>query len=73
LSQGGTSVARLFRDNAIEADVSQIEHLDESVDHPNRILLVDIVLNRVWKKRRLPPIRTLMNRPTLPRATSSSG
>jgi hypothetical protein len=58
LSQGGTSVARLFWDNAIEADVSQIEHLDESVDRPNRILLADIVLNRVWQKRRLPPIRT---------------
>lgn len=36
----------------------EVEHLDERIDSPNRVLLADVIGNRVWQQRRLPPIRT---------------
>ena len=46
----------LFGDDAVEAERREIEHLDEGVDHPNRVLLADVVVDRVRQQRRLPPI-----------------
>jgi hypothetical protein len=32
-------------------------HVDEGIDHPDRVLLADVI-NRVRQQRRLPPIRS---------------
>jgi len=50
---------RLFRNNAVKAKRSEVECVDEGIDHANRIFLADVVVNRLWQKRRLRPIRAL--------------
>ncbi len=51
--------AGLFWYDAVEAEPRQIERVDEGIDHANRVLLADVVVNRFRKKRRLRPIRAL--------------
>ena len=48
----------LFGNDAVEAERCEIQHVDEGIDHPDRVLLADVVLNRVRQQSRLPPIRT---------------
>ena len=51
--------AGLLGDDAVEAERREIEYLDEGVNHTNRVLLADVVLDRLGQQRCLPPIRTL--------------
>ena len=43
----------------VEPKLGQIERIDERVDHPNRIVLVDPVIEAFGQQRRLPAIRPL--------------
>jgi hypothetical protein len=45
--------------DTIEPEASQIQRIDEGVDHANRILLVDPVVEAFRQKRRLSPICSL--------------
>ena len=45
------------RIDAGEAKFAQIQHLDERIDHANRIALFDPVIQAFRQQRRLPPIR----------------
>jgi len=53
---GGRKAGRRFRDNAVEAELAQIERIDERVDHANRIALVDKVIEALGKQCRLASI-----------------
>ena len=50
---GSASRCRL---NTIETKVTEIERIDERIDHPNRIVLVDPIIEALRQKCRLPPI-----------------
>jgi hypothetical protein len=39
----------LLRDDAGKAERCKNQHVDESIDHPDRVLLADVILNRVWQ------------------------
>ena len=41
----------------IEAERSQIQHVDEGVDRAHRILFIDVVVDAVRQKRRLAPVQ----------------
>jgi hypothetical protein len=60
--------ARLFGDDAVEAERRKIEHIDEGVDHTHGIVLADVIVNHLRQKRCLCPIRALDEppHPTLP-------
>ena len=45
--------------HASEPELGQIERIDERIDHANRIVLVDPVIEAFGQQRRLPPIRPL--------------
>lgn len=51
--------ACFLRIDAIEAEPRQVEGVDKGIDHTNRVLLADVVVNRIRKKSRLHPIRAL--------------
>jgi hypothetical protein len=48
-----------LRIDACETEVGQIEAVDEHVDHADRIVLVDPVLEALRKQRRLIPVGAL--------------
>ena len=48
--------AGVGRIDAGEAKIAQIQHLDERIDHANRIAVVDPVIEAFRQQRRLPPI-----------------
>ncbi len=39
--------ARLFGSDAVEAERRQIERIDEGIDHANRIIFADVVVDRL--------------------------
>ena len=41
----------------VKPSIAQIQHLDERIDHANRIAVVDPVVEAFRQQRRLPPIR----------------
>ena len=45
--------------NTIKAELGQIERIDKGIDHPHRIIDVDLVVQSLGKQRRLPPIGPL--------------
>ncbi len=45
--------------DTIEPETAEIERIDEGVDHANRVLLVDPVVEALRQKRRLSPICSL--------------
>ncbi len=45
--------------NPLEAQLQQLKLVDEDIDHPNRIVVVDPVLKSIREQRRLAPIDTL--------------
>ena len=45
--------------STIEAERGEIQHVDEGIDRANRIVLVDVVVDRIRQQRRLGPIRSL--------------
>jgi hypothetical protein len=51
--------ARRLRLNPGKAEFSKIERGNERVDHPNRIILVNPIIEALGQKRRLTPIRSL--------------
>lgn len=42
-----------------EAELTQIEFVDEGVDHPRRVVFVDVVIQATRQERRLTAILTL--------------
>ncbi len=50
---------RRLRHSATEPETAQIELIDENIDHPNRIVFVDPVLQALREQRALSPIHTL--------------
>jgi hypothetical protein len=63
----------LFGNDAVEAEPREVEHIDDGVDHPNRVLLSDVILDRVRQQRRLSPIRALDEPPIRPSRKASPG
>ncbi len=61
--------AWFLRNDAVEAERREVEGVDERIDHPNGILLADVVVNHFREKRCLCPIRALdePRHPILPR------
>jgi hypothetical protein len=57
--------ARLGEIHALKAQFPQIQHVDEGINHANRIALVDPVIEAFRQQRRLPPIRP-RNKPRHP-------
>ncbi len=51
--------ARRLRRNPTKPQAAKIELIDKHIDHPNRIVLVDSVLQTLREQRALPPIHTL--------------
>jgi hypothetical protein len=51
--------ARHLGDDTVEAQLAEIEHIDERVDHANRIALVDEIIEAFRQQRRLPAISPL--------------
>lgn len=51
--------AGLLRDDTVEAEPRKIKRIDEGVDHTHRVVLADVVVNRLRQKRRLRSIRAL--------------
>ena len=58
--RGPTSCRRL---NPFKAHLSQVERLDKHVDHPNRITLVNKIIEAFGQQRRLPTIRLFYKAP----------
>lgn len=50
------SCRRLY---AVEPQIAEVERTDEGVDHANRVLIIDPVVEILRQKRRLCPIRSL--------------
>src|SRR6185436_20586228 len=42
-----------------KAQAGQVQFVDEDLDHPNRILLVDVILQAMRQQRRLHPVFAL--------------
>jgi hypothetical protein len=55
--EGGSSGR--CRLNTVEPEVGEIERVDERIDHANRIVLVDPIIEALRQKRRLSPICSL--------------
>ncbi len=54
--------ARRLGLNPIKTKPAQIEFIDENIDHPNRIVFVNPVLQALRKQRALTPVNALINR-----------
>src|SRR5712691_4549459 len=52
-----------LRSNPIETQSAEVKFVNEGIDHPNWIVLVDPVFQALWKQRRLPAIDTLNEAP----------
>ena len=55
--------ARRLGHDTVEAELTQIDRIHESIDHPNRIVLVDPVVQAFGKQRRLAAVRTCNEAP----------
>lgn len=53
--KGGAAGRR--RVDTCKANLGQIQRIDKDVDHPNRIALVDEIIQAFGQQGRLPPIR----------------
>lgn len=58
----GRSPGRLRLD-PFEPELAQLERIDERVDHPNRIILVDPIIQAFGQQRPLPAIYSLDETP----------
>ena len=50
-------------DVLIKAQSAQIQLVDEHLDHPNRVVLGDVIFQRLRQQQRLPPVFTLDETP----------
>ena len=48
--------AGALRDDALEAQLRQVQRRDESLDDPDRVVFADEVVGAFGKQRRLPPV-----------------
>jgi len=55
--------ARLFGDHPVEAKRYEFKRIDEGIHYAHWVISVDVVINRLGKKRRLRPIRTFDESP----------
>src|SRR5216684_1325521 len=46
------------RIDTVKPEVAEFQRIDEHIDRPNRIALVDPILKAFWQQRRLPAIQS---------------
>ena len=54
-----TGTARLFWNDTVEAERCEIKRIDEGIDYASRVVIANVVVNRLRQERRLRPIRSL--------------
>lgn len=50
---------RLLRDCGLETQLAQIECFDESIDHPHRVVFVDVVFQPIREQKALGTINSI--------------